>query len=639
MLLELTQINKSYGSEKVLENINLQINPRDRLGLLGVNGAGKTTLLSVIAGELDYDSGEIYRQKDLEIGYLKQTGAVSAGNTIEEEIEEVFEPIKRLGRELEELREKLSLISAGDERYGSLLEEYDRLNLIFETKEGYGIEVKANTVLTGMGFAGYNRKTRISTLSGGEKTRLSIAKLLLRTPSLLILDEPTNHLDFETLSWLEEYLRGYKGAILAVSHDRYFLDSVVNDICEIEYCKLYRYKGNYSKFAVQKKERIEYQRKQYELQQEEIAKLEDYAARNIARASTSQSAKSRLAALDRMQKIEAPPPVQKVVKISFTPSSEPYKTVLKAENLTVAVGNRENRRILFENFGIEIMKGERVAIIGKNGVGKTSLLKTLLGKIPYKGTVRWGGGVRISYFEQEMTQLDPGKTVYYELADRFPRMTPLEIRSHLGLLLFSGEDVYKRISQLSGGERARVVFAIMMLEHANVLVLDEPTNHLDYQTREILEAALCGYDGTIIMISHDRYMLNRVPTKLIEMFPDEAHTYNGGYDHYLAHRITPAKEAKKKEDSTEKIKYYRSKADRSRQVRMKTEITRIESQIAETEKEISETESEISRPESGSDYKTLSELCEKLEQLREYHSRDMEKWLELTEEYSSLYGQ
>ncbi len=634
LLLELDHICKSFGVDVVLQDVCLSLEEGDRIGLLGRNGAGKSTLLGIITGKLDYDSGSLSIGRGVTLGYLQQNGALDLQNTIESEAASVFHDTLELGRRLEALRLRLSSLPQDDQSRAGLLEEYDRMNTAFEAQDGYQIDVKISTVLNGMGFGNYDRRQPVAELSGGEKTRLAIAKLLLQNPQVLILDEPTNHLDFVTLGWLEEYLRAYRGALIVVSHDRYFLDSVVSDICELERHALTRYKGGYSQFVRQKEERLDYWRKQYERQQEEIAKMEDYVARNLVRASTSGSAKSRIAALERMERIDRPPGELKDCKLRFALDFEPYKDVLIAEEVSVRVGEGESEKLLCQDIGLHIEKGEKVAVIGQNGVGKSSLLRALQGMIPHGGRIKWGTNVKISYFEQENRQLSPQKTVIAELRDRFPRKSETELRTLLGSLLLQGDDIYKQIRDLSGGERAKVAFALIMLERANVLILDEPTNHLDYSTKEVLDEALSSYQGTILMVSHDRYLLNRVPSRIIEMFPDRLQSYAGGYDYYKEHKVSP-QEAPQQSEPREQPKqnpYYRSKAQRAAEQRRKSRLLSLEGEVSALEEEIAAMERQLASPELASDYQKLGEHCALLEERRALLGARMDEWLALTEE-------
>ncbi|MBP3448474.1 MAG: ABC-F family ATP-binding cassette domain-containing protein [Clostridia bacterium] len=620
MIVALEKVSKFFGAEEILTDITLKIEDRDRIGLIGANGAGKSTLLNLLTGELEATTGEVIFSKKT-IGYLHQNAGLSSGNSILEEMRSVFSDVIAMGKKLEELYQKIS-DSHENER------EYARLQTIFEQKEGYHIDVKINTVLNGMGFLGRDLSTPVDRLSGGEKTRLALAKLLLSEPDLLILDEPTNHLDFKTLEWLEDYLTAYKGAIVLVSHDRYFLDRCVTDICEIYKGKLTRYKGNYSKFVVLKAQQLEYLEKEYEKQQAEIASLKDYVARNRVRASTAKSAQSRQHILDTMEVMEKPSDYLKSIHLNFTYKTEPVKDVLQVSNLELKVKDK----VLNPDVNLHVRKNDKIAIVGANGVGKTSLLKAILGSFPFeKGTVNWGGGVKKSYFEQETGNLHPEKTALNELWDRFPSMYEQELRRILGSLLLTGEDVYKQVGVLSGGEKAKLKFAIMMLEEGNVLILDEPTNHLDLPSKEVLDQALDAYSGTIIMVSHDRYLLNKVPTKIVEMKPGEMVVYDGKYDYYLEkHKETAAEPIEKKPEKAND--FYRSKKDRAAQTKRKNDLRKTEEEIGRIEEEISILQGEIASPEIASDFEALKERCDCLEKLEQQLNTLYENWEALQEE-------
>ncbi|MBP3284505.1 MAG: ABC-F family ATP-binding cassette domain-containing protein [Clostridia bacterium] len=622
MLVALNQVSKSFGAEQILEEITFQINEGDKIGLLGLNGAGKSTLLNIITGNLPYDSGELYVEKGLEIGYLKQNAALNLRNTIQEELDSVFAEVHEIGRKLESIRAKM----AEGDNSPELLREYDRLNLLYEAKDGYSLDVLVNTVMTGMGFASYDRAMNVSLLSGGEKNRLGFVKILLKKPRLLILDEPTNHLDFETLTWLEEYLKEYKGAVLTVSHDRYFLDKIVTSICEIEDKKLIRYKGGYSQFIRQKREREEFLLKEYEKQQEEIAKLKNFVAKNLAKSASVNGVGTRVKALEKMEVMEKPNPVKKKISLAFTYDMEPHKQVFYGNHISVAVGEGNERKELCKEIDFEALRGEKIAIIGRNGIGKSSFVKAILGKISCSGKVKWGENVKIAYFEQENRELNFENTILQEVHDRFPTKKELELRSLLGSLLISGEDVFKKINTLSGGERAKVMFAIMMLERPNVLVLDEPSNHLDYDSKEILDKALCEFKGTLIMISHDRYLLNRVPTKIAEMKETGFVYYDGGYDYYLEHKKEDKPVVVEKTVSENKTNYHRTKQQRAEEVKIRNRIKSLEKEIEELEGKKKGVEEQLSLPEVVSDYQRLNKLCLQIKALDEEIEAKYAEW-------------
>ncbi|MDO4744558.1 MAG: ABC-F family ATP-binding cassette domain-containing protein, partial [Clostridia bacterium] len=444
----------------------------------------------------------------------------------------VFEDVTNAEQDMRRLEVEMSAISdhTSDE-YRQISARYANRQAYFDSRDGYNIDVKIKTILNGMGFGDKDMDTVISTLSGGEKTRLAMAKLLLEEPELLILDEPTNHLDFKTLKWLEDYLVSYSGAILAVSHDRYFLDKTVSHIYEVERGKLYSYVGNYSKYLPQKAERKQREQKEYEIQQAEIAHMQEYIDKNMARASTSASAKSRLKALEAMDILEKPDGDLKSMKLRFEHTKDPYKDVLTVKDLDIAVG--EPPLTICRNINLDVKRGEKIAIIGSNGIGKSSFLKIVQGLIPnHKGTFEWGKNVTLSYYEQENLNLNPDKIALDELWDRFPETPEAEIRRVLGNVLLTKDDVFKPVKVISGGERAKLAFCIIMLEKSNVLILDEPTNHLDLSSKEVLEAAMSDFGGTILFVSHDRYLLNKVPDKIVEITENGADIYSGNYDDY-----------------------------------------------------------------------------------------------------------
>ncbi|HEX7058049.1 MAG TPA: ABC-F family ATP-binding cassette domain-containing protein [Bacilli bacterium] len=532
MLLQATGISKSFGSAQILSNITLQIREKERIGMVGANGAGKSTLLKILAGELACDAGEIHKAKQLRIGYLAQnTGTVSQG-TLWEELAGVFSDLREMERELRDLENKIAdpALFADAASHETAMRKYAELAETFRESGGYAVDAKIRGVLHGMGFAETDPDTAVKNLSGGQKTRLALAKLLLQEPDLLILDEPTNHLDIPALTWLEHYLRAYRGAMLIVSHDRYFLDAVVETIIEIERASAKQYSGNYSKYIALKAADYEAEMKRYEKQQDEIARMEDFIRRNIVRASTTRRAQSRRKMLERMDVLERPKGDLKKARFAFDFDRATGKNVLEVSNLAGGY----DRGTIFRGIDLHLQRGETVALIGPNGVGKSTLLKILAGKItPLTGNVVWGANVRLGYYDQELEQLTPANTVLEEVWNDFPRLEEVKIRTVLGGFLFSGDDVKKRIADLSGGEKARVSLAKLMLKRANVLILDEPTNHLDLFSKEVLESALLEFTGTLLFVSHDRYFLNKMAERIIELSPDGAQHFLGNYDDYV----------------------------------------------------------------------------------------------------------
>lgn len=647
MLLNVEHLYKYFNGQALLKDINFTVEDREAVGLIGINGCGKSTLLNIITGSEGYDKtpeglGSVNIAGKASIGFLRQNSGLNSELTIGEEMKNAFAPLLETLDKMKVLEKKMA--DGGD--IDSISHEYAELSSYFEARDGYRIDVKIKQVLNGMGFGSTPTDRVISTLSGGEKTRLALAKLLLEEPNLLILDEPTNHLDFETLMWLEDYLKGYKGAIIIVSHDRYFLNKVCTRICEIEQGRLTSYRGDYSSYLVQKKMNSERQLKEYEAQQKEIAKLEDYVAKNLVRASTSKMAKSRQHMLDRIERIDKPLMYSKPPKIKLEYDIEPTKDIVRVVDCPLVVGEGADKKELIKSLTMNVRRGEHVAIIGANGIGKTSILKLIQGIIPHEGgNISWGGNVKISYFEQEHAILDPHKTVLEEIMDRYPRLSEQQARSVLGAVLLTGENVFKPISVLSGGERAKLCFAIMALNRGNVLVLDEPTNHLDLSTKEVLEDALAEFGGTIILVSHDRYLLNKVASRIIEIKHDEVNSYEGNFDAYseavnAARQLKMQSEAEIKRAEEEKAykenkaKQYRSKEQRAADAQKRNRIREIEKEIEDTEVLIFELENAISDPEIASDYSKMSEKCKELEEAKTALDQKMDEWAELSDQLS-----
>lgn len=629
MLISLDSVCKTFLDKQVLKNISLSVNDRDRIGLLGINGIGKSTLLNIISGQIEYDEGTISSKQGLRIGYLKQNEALNSSNTLKEEIEDSLKIVFDTRKQIEEITLKME--SAEKEEYENLSAEYDRLTNIYNAFDGHNAEVRINTVLNGMGFGAFDRNTKISVLSGGEKMRFAMCKILVQNPELLILDEPTNHLDFEMLGWLEQYLSSYKGAVIVVSHDRYFLDAVSSDVCELENGELIRYKGGYSSFLKQKEERIKVLSREYEKQQRELSELRDYVRRNIAKSSSINSVGSRVKALEKAELLAKPNPKPKDLIISFPFDIESHKTVLECKDMSLTVGKGENTKILFQNLNIEILKGEKVAFVGRNGIGKSSFLKAILKKIAYGGSVKWGGNVKISYFDQELSSLDLNATVIDSVHRKFPSKTEYEIRSMLARFLIEDEDVFKRVKEMSGANRAKIVFCIITFERSNVLVLDEPTNHLDYKAKEALEQALNSYEGTVIAVSHDRYLLNRVPSKIVEMTDEGVVIYNGNYNYYKEHKSKPqAQINSKKIKSDSAVEYDASRKNKAEDRRRRAKLLNLEKEINSLQNEIDELKVLSASEEIVSDYIRLSEILSDIENKQSQLDTLETQWLELS---------
>lgn len=635
MIIDMNGISKSFGAKTVLTNIDLKIEDRDRIGLIGENGAGKSTLLNIIIGDLEYDTGTFAKGTGKKIGFLRQDSGLSLGGTIISEMRSVFESVLKTEERISELEHHMSIVEHDSTEYSELLKEYEHEKNFFEANDGYNVSVKINTILTGMGFGNFDPETPVDRLSGGERTRLALAKLLLEGPDLLMLDEPTNHLDFKTLTWLEDYLLSYKGAILTVSHDRYFLDKIVNSVCEVENKTLIRYNAGYTKYLDLKAARIARMQKEYDRQMREIAELEDFIARNKVRASTTKRAQAREKEIEHMEIKEKPTPPPKPPKFSFSYEKEPVKDVLFVKNLKLEVGEGSERKVLNPSVELEVRRGEKIALVGMNGVGKSTLIKTLIGILPHEGgIIEWGRNVRTGYYDQHNSYLTGSKTMLDEMWDMFPRSDELTLRTALGRARLTGDNVFKRIDVLSGGEKARLSFAALTLKDANVLILDEPTNHMDIACKESLDEALREYTGTIIMVSHDRYLLNRVPTKIIEMFPDKLVSYNGGYDDYMRLKEDAAAPVKSETKPSEnETVYYRSKQKKSEDAKKRNRLRAVEKEIAESDERLAEIEKEMTLPEICADYEKMTALCEEMEKLKIKQNDLMDEWTELSEEF------
>ncbi|GAA0388594.1 ABC-F family ATP-binding cassette domain-containing protein [Paenibacillus motobuensis] len=655
MLLQAANITKLFGVTPVLEGINLQILERERIGLVGVNGAGKSTLLQILAEEISYDGGQIFKAKETRIGYLAQNSGLQSERTIWEEMLNVFAPLLETERELRDMETQIAdpAAAADEKAYQELLNRYALKSDWFKDNGGYEIETRIRSVLYGMGFGNFPSDTVISTLSGGQKTRLALARILLQAPELLMLDEPTNHLDIQTLTWLEDYLRNYSGALLVVSHDRYFLDRLVTTIVEIERHQSTRYTGNYSRYIELKAAEYESRMKQYEKQQDEIARMEDFIQKNLVRASTTKRAQSRRKALEKMDRIERPLGDLKRASFSFEAEIQTGKDVLYVDQLSY--GYDDSKTPLFQNVSFYLNRGETVALIGPNGIGKSTLLKILTGDLrPRSGSLNWGSKVKVGYYDQEQTHLNRENTVLEEVWSAFPHIEEARIRSVLGNFLFSGEDVLKKIAALSGGEKARVALAKLMLEKANVLILDEPTNHLDLFSKEVLESALLDYDGTLLFISHDRYFLNKMAERIVELHPNGAQHFLGNYDDYLEKKLEleeiaaekAAQEAAKQkpaertslqeDDDAVKGKsgaasYEADKQAKREERNRQRRLEQLEELISKLEGDIALIEHELTLPEVYQDYTAVQERQTAIDEHKVQLSACYEEWEQLME--------
>lgn len=643
MLINVSNIYKYFNGTLLLRNINLTIENHETIGLIGSNGCGKTTLLNIITGQEEFDKtadglGSVDISNNITIGYLHQNSGLETESTIREEMLKAFSNLLSVKDKMKQLEEIMS--SGTDENHEST-EEYARLSAYFEARDGYLIDVKIQQILNGMGFSNVPDNRKIESLSGGEKTRLALAKLLLEEPDLLILDEPTNHLDFTTLMWLEDYLKSYKGSILIVSHDRYFLNKLCTRICEIENGKLLSYKGNYSAYLIQKEMNSQRQLKEYEMQQKEISKLEDYIVRNKTRASTAKMARSRQHSLDKIERAEKPVMYTKPPKIKLSYDIEPTKDILQIFSCPVSVGDGSERKTLINSLDMHIRRGEHAAIIGPNGIGKTTILKMVQGLIPHdKGNIIWGGNIKLSYFDQEHAMLNRNDTVIEAVSRKFPSMNETEIRKALAAVLITGEDVFKPVSVLSGGERAKLCFCLMALNRGNVLVLDEPTNHIDLNTKEVLEEALAEFEGTIILVSHDRYLLNKVSSRIIEVSENKVTSYKGNFDKYSEQKMLERKEKEalisedkpRKDEENYKEKkqnQYRTRQQRALDAARRNRINQLEKEIEQLETDISILEEEILLPQVTSDFTLMTEKCTQLEKFKNILDEKMNEWAEL----------
>ncbi|WP_438347565.1 ABC-F family ATP-binding cassette domain-containing protein [Paenibacillus sp. FA6] len=646
MLLQATGIKKLYGVHPVLDGINLQILEKERVGLVGVNGAGKSTFLQIIAGEISYDGGQIFKAKETTIGYLAQNSGLQSDGTLWEEMLSVFTPLIDAEQELRSMEMQIAdpVSMENPKKYQDLLERYAFRSDWFKDNGGYEMETKIRSVLHGMGFGDFAPDTPISTLSGGQKTRLALARILLLAPDLLMLDEPTNHLDIATLTWLEDYLRSYAGSILVVSHDRYFLDRLVTTIVEIERHQSKRYTGNYSRYIELKAAEYEAELKQYDKQQGEIAKMEEFVQRNLVRASTTKRAQSRRKSLEKMDRLDRPQGELKKASFSFEIEYSSGKEVLQVSDLSVAF---DPLAPLFQHVSFDMRRGETAALIGPNGIGKSTLFKCMLETLkPATGQIHWGTKVKIGYYDQEQTNLNFKNTVLEELWSEYPHMEEARIRTVLGNFLFSGEDVLKKVSALSGGEKARVALAKLMLLEANMLILDEPTNHLDLFSREVLESALIDFEGTLLFISHDRYFLNKMAERIVELSSNGTEHFLGNYDDYIEKKqelaeiqqeaMELAARTTSKSDSgldpIDKLGATSFEADkmakreeRSRQRRLVT----LEEEIHVLEEDIKALEAKMTLPEIFQDYIALQEHQQMVEMKKQSLEDVYNEWEQL----------
>ncbi|AEO04158.1 TPA: ABC-F family ATP-binding cassette domain-containing protein [Listeria monocytogenes] len=649
ILLQVQQISKFFGAEVILDNIKLEVKTGDRIALVGRNGAGKSTLLKIIAGKMSYDGGTISKPKSVEIGYLAQNTGLESSKTIWDEMLSVFDSLRKMEADLRKMELRLGEpeLYNDPEKYQALMTDYDTLQHTFKESGGYTYEAEIRSVLNGLRFYPEDYEVEIASLSGGQKTRLALAKLLLAKQDILVLDEPTNHLDIETLAWLETYLQNYHGSLLIVSHDRYFLDKVVNQVYEISRTKIDYYKGNYSSFVNQKQAKLEQMWKEFDKQQKQIAKLEDFVARNIVRASTTKRAQSRRKQLEKMDVLGRPQGDEKAAHFGFQFEKQTGKDVLMVDQLSI--GYAKDKRIA-SNLTFEMKRQDSLALVGPNGIGKSTLLKTLIRDIPaLSGEFHFGAGVKIGYYDQEQAKLTSNKTVLMELWDDYPELNEVNVRTTLGNFLFSDDDVLKNVQSLSGGEKARLALAKLTLLEANVLILDEPTNHLDIESKEVLEAALIDFEGTILFVSHDRYFINRIASKIVELAPEKATVFLGDYDYYqekLAEekelaRLDAEDRRKKGEQveataSVRKLNYQEEKEQQKLLRQRKRKLEEIEKSMEETDEKIAELELQLTNPEVFQDHEKSLEITQELDAVKADGEKLMEEWEQISEELESI---
>lgn len=641
LLLQANQIARHFGAEILFENIHLEISTGARIALVGRNGAGKSTLLKILAGIERPDEGNIAKNKTATLGYLAQDTGLDSSETVWNEMLKAFDAIRKMEKRMRQLEILISESTTDRRSNDSLLKEYDKLQHDFSDKNGYSYENEIRSVLHGFKFDPSFYDQKINELSGGQRTRLALARMLLQHPDILILDEPTNHLDIETLSWLENYLQSYTGALLIVSHDRYFLDKVATEVYELSRKKMRHYKGNYSKYLDMKAEQLATQWKAYEKQQSEIHKLEDFVARNLVRASTTKRAQSRRKTLEKMERLDRPQGEEKQAHFLFEVAKPSGNVVLQIEDAAIGY----NGKVLSEPINLDIRRQEAIALVGPNGIGKSTLLKSIIHQLPFiRGKEHLGTNVTIGYYDQGQADLHANKTILAELWDEHPTVPEKDIRSVLGAFLFSGEDVEKTMPLLSGGEKARVALAKLAMNQENFLILDEPTNHLDIDNKEVLENALIDYDGTLLFVSHDRYFINRIATKVIELSENGSKVYLGDYDYYLEKKqeeeemaeLLAEKTIETMPVSSTKKTYYQNKEQQKLIRSLQRKITQVEEEMALLDEQIDTLEQQMVMPENLDNHIKLNDLNEALEHARQTQEAKLSEWEELSlelEEY------
>ena len=632
IILQANKIERSFAGEVLFDNISLQVDERDRIALVGKNGAGKSTLLKILVGEEEPTSGEINKKRDLSLSYLAQDSHFESSNTIYDEMLHVFDDLRKTETALRQMELEMGEKTGAD--LEKLMQDYDRLSEEFRQAGGFTYEADIRAILNGFKFDESMWQMKIEELSGGQNTRLALAKMLLEKPNLLVLDEPTNHLDIETIAWLENYLVNYSGALLIVSHDRYFLDKVATITLDLTKHSLDRYVGNYSSFVEQKEQKLLTEAKNYEKQQKEIAALEDFVNRNLVRASTTKRAQSRRKQLEKMERLDKPEAGTKSAHMTFHSDKTSGNVVLTVEEAAVGYDDQ----ILSEPINLDIRKMNAVAIVGPNGIGKSTLIKSIVGQIPFiKGEARFGANVEVGYYDQTQSKLTPHNSVLDELWNDFKLTPEVEIRNRLGAFLFSGDDVKKTVGMLSGGERARLLLAKLSMENNNFLILDEPTNHLDIDSKEVLENALIDFDGTLLFVSHDRYFINRVATQVLELSEEGSILYLGDYDYYLEKKaeleaLAAAQAEAEPASSTEEV----TSNDYHLQKQNQKELRKITRRIEQLEAEMEELDQKIQAitetMHSTNDAEDLVQLQSELDQLTIQQEAIMEEWAELSEQ-------
>ena len=632
-------LEKQFGANTLFKNVNFSIDANARIGLIGPNGVGKTTLLKIMTGEEEATHGEFTINKNIAVGYIAQENALGESKTIWEEMLSVFAPLINMSQKIADLQKKM----AASPQNAELLKQYDQLQFDFEQQGGYTYQADIKSILNGFNFPEATWHKKIGSLSGGEKTRLAFVKLLLRKPPLLLLDEPTNYLDLDTLDWLENYLKSYTGAILVVSHDQYFLDNLATQIFELQFGKLTVFKGNYSAYVAERQLRNRQQEEAYEKQQEKIKKDEEFIQKNIVRAKTTKRAQSRRKQLEKMDRI-SPPKHKNKVRINFTSERPSGKEVLILRNLTIGYPGKT----MVHDISLQINKGDRVAVIGQNGIGKSTLLKTIMKKLkPQNGAIKYGAALDVGYYDQELQLLDPTKTVIDTVWDRHKTMPERDVRSILASFLFTAKDIDKTVGQLSGGQKARLTLTVLSLEHNNFLLMDEPTNHLDLEAKEVLEKALQDFDGTLLFVSHDRYFINQLANKIVEIKNGNAQVYEGDYNYYLnektkqnavsastsANEDTAVIDPKKNKN---KLSYQEQKLRDSQKRKLQRAVENSENKIEELEKEQKDIQNQMADPEIATNFDKLGPLQEQLTEAQKQLAEANDAWEKALTELDSF---